>query len=116
MHKYPQNYPKPAQKPHTLEKHGDKRSDPYFWLRERESSEVIKYLTDENTYTAEVLASTKCLQEKIYQEIKGRMKEDDSSYPATRNGYLVWSKFETGKQYPIFLRRKNVAIATDSLE
>ncbi|MES3037686.1 MAG: S9 family peptidase, partial [Bdellovibrionota bacterium] len=105
MHKYPQNFPKPAQKPYTLEKHGDKRSDPYFWLRERENPEVVKYLQNENIYTNEVMAHTLPLQEKLFLEMKSRIKENDSSYPFKKGEYQYWSKFETGKQYPVYMRK-----------
>jgi len=63
------------------------RSDEYFWLRDRENPDVIAYLEAENAYTAEVMKHTEKLQEKIYEEIVGRIKETDLSVPVKRDDY-----------------------------
>lgn len=67
--------------PKELEKHGDRRTDNYFWLRDRSNPEVISYLDAENKYTEAQMGDTKALQEQIYKEIVGRIQEDDTSAP-----------------------------------
>lgn len=93
-----------------LEKHGDVRIDNYYWLNERENPEVLQYLEEENKYTEFVLKSTENLQAKLFEEMKSRIKEDDSSVPYKLNGYWYLTEFQKGKEYPIHKRRK------DSLE
>lgn len=90
----------------TLEKHGDKRIDDYFWLNDRENAEVIDYLNKENEYYEQMTAHTKDFQKKLFEEMKGRIKEDDSSVPYFFNGYWYITRFETGKDYPIYARKK----------
>lgn len=93
-----------------LEKHGDVRIDNYYWLNERENPEVIKYLEEENNYTKAILQPTEEFQTKLFEEMKARIKEDDSSVPYKLNGYWYLTEFQKGKEYPIHKRRK------DSLE
>lgn len=90
----------------TLSMHGDNRVDPYFWLNQRENQEVIAYLEAENAYTDTMLAHTKNFQEKLFQEIKGKIKETDMSVPYFENGYWYYTRFETGADYPIYCRKK----------
>lgn len=104
MHKFPQNYPQAAKKPHALSKHGDTRLDNYFWLRERESEETLSYLKAENAYTENVMAPVKDLEERLFTELKSRVKEDDSSYPFKRGNYYYQTQFKVGQQYPIYVR------------
>ncbi|RAK21744.1 oligopeptidase B [Flavobacterium aquaticum] len=92
--------------PKTLEKHGDKRIDNYYWLNERENPEVIDYLNKENEYYQKSTAHTKQLQDDLFLEMKGRIKEDDSSVPYFYNGYYYITRYETGKDYPIYARKK----------
>ena len=82
------------------------RSDEYFWLRDRENPDVIAYLEAENAYTAEVMKHTEKLQEKIYDEIVGRIKETDLSVPVKRDDYYYYSRTEKGKEYSIYCRKK----------
>jgi len=84
---------------------GDIRQDDYFWLREKDNPEVTAYLREENAYTAEMMQSTEALQEALYQEMLGRIKEDDSSVPYRRGGHFYYSRTEKGKQYPIYCRK-----------
>ena len=91
----------------VLEKHGDIRIDNYYWLNERENPEVITYLEEENKYTAEILKPTEDLQAKLFEEMKSRIKEDDSSVPYKSNGYWYLTEFQKGKEYPIHKRRKD---------
>ena len=93
-----------------LEKHGDVRIDNYFWLNERENPEVIDYLERENDYNDKMTAHTKDFQKDLFAEMKGRIKEDDASVPYKLNGYWYITRYEKGKDYPIYSRKK------DSLE
>ena len=89
---------------HTV--HGESRIDEYFWLRNREDPEVLAHLEAENRYTDRVMRHTEGLQERLYQELRGRIKESDLSVPTREDGWLYYSRTETGAQYPIFCRRR----------
>lgn len=99
-------FPIPKKIPHTLELHNHKRVDNYFWMRDRENQEVIDHLNAENKYTEAVLAPTADLQQLLYKEMRGRIKEDDSTAPYLKNGYWYYSRFEEGKEHPIHCRKK----------
>lgn len=88
-----------------LEFHGHTRIDPYFWLNQRENPDVIKYLEDENAYCDFVMKDTEELQEKLFQEMKARYKEDDESLPYFFNEYWYVIKYQIGKEYPLFYRQ-----------
>lgn len=92
--------------PKALEKFGDTRIDNYFWLNDRENPEVIDYLNKENVYYQKMTAHTKGFQKKLFEEMKSRIKEDDESVPYLYNGYYYITRFETGKNYPIYSRKK----------
>jgi len=92
--------------PTNLEKHGDVRVDNYYWLNDRENPEVIDYLNQENDFYDEVTKHTKDFQNNLFEEMKSRIKEDDTSVPYFYNQYWYYTRFETGKQYPIFCRKK----------
>ena len=101
--------PDVAKKPHEVKApFGATRNDDYYWLRDddRKNPEMLAYLNAENAYTDAVLAPTKPLQEKLYNEIVGRIKQDDASVPYRERGYWYYTRFETGKDYPIQARRK----------
>jgi len=93
--------------PTLLKKHGHKRIDNYFWLKERENPEVIDYLKKENAYCKSVLKSTEKLQKDLFVEMKSRIKEDDSSVPYFKNGYWYYERYQKGKEHPLFCRKKN---------
>lgn len=95
--------------------HGDKRVDDYYWLNERDNPKVIDFLKAENAYVDTMMSGTKDLQEKLFQEMKGRIKEKDESVPAKNNGYYYYNKFEEGKQYPIYCRRKGTLDAPEEV-
>lgn len=95
-----------AKKPHQLEKHGDVRIDDYYWMNERENPEVIAYLNAENDYYQKSTAHTKKFQEDLFEEMKARIKEDDSSVPYFYNGYWYITRYEKNKDYPIYTRKK----------
>jgi oligopeptidase B len=101
--------------PHTLEKHGQVRTDNYYWLNDREDQEVIDYLNQENEYYQKMTAHTKELQENLFQEMKSRIKEDDSSVPYFYNGYFYITRFEKGKDYPIYSRKKGSLDAKEEI-
>lgn len=98
--------PKAAQKPKELTIHDHTRIDNYYWLNERNNPEVIEYLNAENKYTQEILKPTEALQEKLFNEIVGRIKQIDESVPYLKNGYYYYTRFEEGKEYPIYCRKK----------
>src|SRR4030042_5278370 len=85
---------------------GKTRVDNYYWLRERENPKVVDYLKAENEYLKAVLQPTEVLQEKLYQEIVGRIKQTDLSVPYHDNGYYYYTRFEEGKEYPVYCRKK----------
>jgi oligopeptidase B len=88
---------------HTI--HGESRIDEYFWLRNREDPAVLAHLEAENRYTDRVMRHTEGLQERLYQELRGRIKESDLSVPTREDGWLYYTRTEAGAQYPIFCRR-----------
>ncbi|HWQ33524.1 MAG TPA: S9 family peptidase [Blastocatellia bacterium] len=92
--------------PKTTTTHGDTLTDDYFWLREKSSPEVIKYLEDENRYTDAVMKPTEAFQEALYKEMLARIKETDLSVPVKDGEYFYYSRTEQGKQYPILCRKK----------
>jgi len=92
--------------PHLTEIHGYTLKDDYFWLREKKNPEVIKYLEEENDYTDEAMKSTKEMQETLYKEMLGRIKQTDLSVPSRIGDYYYYSRTEEGKQYPYMCRKK----------
>ncbi|MEM8847709.1 MAG: S9 family peptidase [Bacteroidota bacterium] len=91
--------------PKSLEIHNDVRIDNYYWMNDREDQAVLDYLNAENTYYQKMTSHTKDFQEALFQEMKSRIKEDDSSVPYKLNGYWYITRYETGKEYPIYSRR-----------
>ncbi len=116
-YQWPENIPTPTVEKKTKEflMHGDKRVDEYYWLNERENPKVIDYLKAENAYVDTMMSGTKELREKLFQEMKGRIKEKDESVPVLNNGYFYYNKFEEGKQYPIFCRKKGSLDAPEEI-
>ena len=92
--------------PQKLIEHQDVRIDPYYWMNERENPEVIAYLEAENEYYQKETAHTLDLQQDLFEEMKSRIKEDDVSVPYFYNGYYYITRFEQGKDYPIYTRKK----------
>ena len=91
---------------HVEHLHGDRRADPFHWMRDRDNPGVIAYLEAENAYTAAMTAHTAPLQEQLYQEMLARIKEDDSTVPVRRGDWLYYSRTEKGKAYPIYCRAR----------
>ncbi|MDB2355105.1 S9 family peptidase [Flavobacteriaceae bacterium] len=98
--------PKVKQIPKELKIHGDVRIDEYYWLNDRENPEVIDYLNKENDYYEQETLHTKNFQKDLFEEIKSRIKKDDSSVPYKFNGYWYITRYEKGKDYPIYTRKK----------
>ncbi|WP_394332562.1 S9 family peptidase [Flavobacterium urocaniciphilum] len=101
--------------PKKLEKHGNVRTDNYYWLNERENPEVIDYLNKENDYYNLSTVHTKEFQNNLFLEMKSRIKEDDSTVPYLYNGYWYITRFETGKDYPIYSRKKGSLDAKEEI-
>jgi oligopeptidase B len=93
--------------------HGDRRVDHYAWLRHKENPEVIAYLNAENAYTDAVLKPTERFQEKLYQEMLGRILQTDLSVPYRLRGYLYYTRTEEGKQYAFHCRRRDAEGAAE---
>ena len=105
----PQAYtvPHPEKKPkELLSASGDKRIDEYYWLNERDNPAVAQYLEAENRYADSVLAPLAAFSERLFEELKARIKQDDNSVPYLKNGYWYYTRFETGKEYPLYCRKK----------
>jgi oligopeptidase B len=100
------SFPLAPKRPHVITQHGETRVDDYFWLRQRDDPEVLKYLTAQMDYLEEVMGHTKPLQERLFNEMKQRIQETDSTVPEKRGAYWYYSRTEAGKQYPIFCRRQ----------
>ena len=96
----------PEKVPTKLEKHGHVRVDNYYWLRERNNPEVITYLNEENEYAAKEMAHTREFEKKLFEEIKKRIKPTDMSVPYRRDDYYYYTRYEPGKEYPIYARRR----------
>ena len=95
--------------------HNDIRVDNYYWLRERNNPEVIDYLERENAYYDKMTVHTDVLKEDLYEEMKGRIKENDESVPYFFNGYWYITRYEEGKEYPVYTRKKDSLTAHEEL-
>src|SRR5271169_6234328 len=95
--------------------HGDRRVDHYAWLREKENPEVIGYLEAENAYTDAILKATEPFQEKLYQEMLGRIQQTDLSVPYKLRGYFYFTRTDEGKQYALHCRRRDTAGTAEEL-
>ena len=107
--------PDVEKKPEKLTANGDTRIDNYYWLNQRENPQVIEYLVAENNYTDVVLAHTKTLQNTLFDEMVGRIKQDDQSVPYKYNGYYYYDRYETGKEYPVYVRKKGSLDAAEEI-
>ncbi|HEY7317970.1 MAG TPA: S9 family peptidase [Candidatus Binatia bacterium] len=92
--------------PTRLEKHGHVRIDDYYWLRERNNPAVIAYLTEENKHAEKAMAKAQPSEDKLFEEIKARFKQTDMSVPYQRDGYFYYTRYEPGREYPIFARKR----------
>jgi len=99
------NPPAAKRAPREIAMHGDTRVDEYYWLRDRDNPDTIAYLEAENQYTASVMEPAADLREKLYNEILGRIKEDDVSVPARKEDWFYYTRTERGKPYGISCRK-----------
>jgi oligopeptidase B len=97
--------PRATRMPHRLEQHGHARIDEYYWLRDRDNPKVIRYLEAENAYTEAVMAHAADLQERLFEEIRGRIQETDMSVPYRLRDYYYYTRHEEGLEYPIYARK-----------
>ncbi len=107
--------PQAARRPKVLEKHGDRRVDPYYWMREKGNPEVIAHLQAENAYTDAVMAPTEALRERLYNEIVGRIQETDTSAPSFFKGYWNYTRTVEGLDYEIYCRRPGTMDAPEQV-
>jgi oligopeptidase B len=109
--------PVAAQRPFAVTSPHGTRVDEYYWLRDdqRKNPEVLAYLEAENDYTAAMLAPARALEQTLLAELRGRVQEDDASVPVLDDGYLYYSRYERGKQAPIYARRKGSMNAPEEI-
>lgn len=107
--------PVAAINPSVFTEFGNQRTDNYFWLKNKTNPEVIEYLKAENAYCDTVMKPTVQLQEKLFAEMKGRIKETDETVPQMDNGYYYYSRTEEGKQYRIYCRKKGNVSAPEEI-
>ena len=112
--------------PHEFKENGGSRVDNYYWIKlsdgqktaetkDEQTTKVLNYLTAENDYLKSELKHTEALQEKIYNEIVGRIKQTDESVPYKRNGYWYYTRYEQGQEYPIYCRKKGELSASEEI-
>ncbi len=106
-----------AVRPHVVESPNGNRTDEYYWLRDdtRENKEVLAHLEAENAYKAAMSAHTQALEDRVYEEIVARIKQDDSTVPYRKRGYWYYTRFETGKEYPVYARKAGTLEATEQV-
>lgn len=107
--------PMAAQRPKALTEHGDTRIDEYYWLNDRNDQEVISYLQAENQYLDALTGHLKPLQEQLFAEMRGRIKEQDQSVPYRDNGYYYLTRYEQGLEYPVYARKKGSLQAAEEI-
>jgi oligopeptidase B len=122
IYKWPENIKPPVadKKLHELTAHGDTRIDNYYWMNDffkkgPDSTKVVNYLKAENEYCDTMMAGTKELQKKLFDEMKARIKEKDESVPYKDNGYWYYAREEEGKQYPVYCRKKENLTAPEEI-
>ena len=106
-----------AVRPHAIESPNGTRNDEYYWLRDdtRANPDVIGYLEAENAYKAAMTAHTDALEEKLYGEIIGRIKQDDSTVPYRLRGHWYYTRYETGQEYPVYARKAGTLEAPEQV-
>lgn len=118
--------PSAKKDPHLMTEHGNTRLDNYFWMRlsdeqkeaenpDERTKDVVDYLNAENAYLDASMAHTKTLQTKLFEEITGRIKQDDESVPVKKNGYFYYTRFDKGKDYPYYCRKNAKPNSTEEI-
>ncbi|MCC7117823.1 MAG: S9 family peptidase [Anaerolineales bacterium] len=108
-------FPTASKRPHPLTQHGVTRNDEYYWMRERANPETVQYLQAENAYLEATLEDLKPLRQSLFEELKNRLPEDDMSVPEKNGEYLYYKRLETGKQYPLYCRKKDETGAAEEI-
>jgi oligopeptidase B len=101
--------------PKTITVHGDSRVDDYFWLREKTNPKVMTYLHAEDAYADALMKPTASLQDGLFKEMVGHIKEDDDTAPYRRGDYFYFTRTTKGQQYPIYLRKKGALTAPEEV-
>jgi oligopeptidase B len=109
--------PVAAVRPHAVDAPFGTRRDDYYWLRddERAAPEVLAYLEAENAYRRRMVEHLAPLEHRLYEEIVGRIQQDDSTVPARKNGWWYYARYEEGRQYPVYARRRDLAGAPEQV-
>jgi oligopeptidase B len=107
--------PVAARIPKALTIHGDTRTDDYFWMNDRNDPKVIAYLQAENAYLDTIMKPEEELRKSLYEEMRGRIMETDATAPYLKNGYYYYTRYETGKEYPIYCRKKGSLDAAEEI-
>ncbi len=107
--------PTAKQIPHELTAHGQTRVDEYYWLRERDNPDVVRYLEDENAYLQQVMAPTEALQDELFEEMIGRIEPDDASVPRFSRGYWYYTRYVEGGEYALHCRREGTMEAPEEV-
>lgn len=118
--------PVAEKKAQELTSNGSARVDNYYWMKltdeqknsqqkDEQTTKVLHYLTAENDYLATKLKHTEALQEKVYNEIVGRIKQTDESVPYKDNGYWYYTRYEQGQEYPVYCRKKGTMEAKEEI-
>src|ERR1700752_4199214 len=111
-----QTPPQAPQHPHKFTQNSTTRKDPFFWLRDRNNPAALKYLNAENQYTEAVMKPLAGLQQKLYQEMRSRIQEADTSVPYQIDQYDYYDRTETGKQYAVYCRKARTPASGDGPE
>jgi oligopeptidase B len=109
------DYPAATKRPVELERHGHVRIDDYFWLNQRDDPEVLQYLEAENDYADSKLDATAGLRARLVEEMKSRIKEDESSAPYRHGDYYYYQRYEPGKEYAIYARKRGSLDAEEEI-
>jgi len=107
--------PRPEKINQELTIHGQTRIDPYYWLNQRDNPKVISYLEAENQYLETVMEDTKGIRDSLFNELVGRIKQEDATVPYLENGWYYYTRFEQGKEYPVYCRKKNLENAPEEI-
>jgi oligopeptidase B len=107
--------PLAPKRPYEIRQHGHIRVDDYYWMRNREDPALVEYLKQENEYLERMLQHTRPLQEQLFQEMKSRIQEDDTTVPERRGEYYYYRRDEAGKQYPLYCRKQGSLEAPEEI-
>ncbi|MCF7502026.1 S9 family peptidase [Pseudoalteromonas sp. L1] len=92
--------------PYEMTLHGDTRVDNYYWMRDdtRTDPQVLAHLAAENSYVEKMMAHTDALQNKLFEELKGRIEKDDESVPVKKGSHYYFSQTHGDNEYPVYIR------------